>query len=169
MPRNRPDALALETKQKALAGVARPKSTPYPKWEGIQRERQHPFLLVNKMGGKPRLAKLAKEQDAYERRGEATADQRYSQARRRRSHSGGQRFRLRPQVATPVDPTVPLVARKDCLEGRWDMSGRAAEQRTRLLAVEVPQERRGPVSSEEKAPPRISPRPESDRQCRQPR
>jgi hypothetical protein len=30
-PRNRPEAIALEARQKALARVARPKSTPYPK------------------------------------------------------------------------------------------------------------------------------------------
>lgn len=66
-PQNRPEALALEARQKALASVAGRVSTPYPKWESIEPERRHPFLLVNKLGARPRLANLAKEQEAYER------------------------------------------------------------------------------------------------------
>lgn len=66
-PRNRPEALALEARQKALASVSGRVLTPYPKRESNEPERRHPFLLVNKLGAKPRLADLAKEQEAYER------------------------------------------------------------------------------------------------------
>jgi hypothetical protein len=106
----------------------------------MERERRYPFLLVNKMGGKPRLAKLAKEQGDYEQfarrnkwprlEDERKPTRGIPPERRRRSHGGGHRSRQGPQVAAPVDPTVHAVAREDCLEGRWDMGSRAAEQRT---------------------------------------